>query len=89
MTVLTKTRIVLYQSASEEENEKALEILHELEEKKGIEIAIAPYSQMLDRFFVFPAIDTPEGFKRSGLSSISKYVKKVLEGSNGNGNGKK
>ncbi len=92
MPTATKTRIVLYQSGVESENQRALDILQELEEKKGFEVAVAPYAKMLDKFFVFPAIDTPEGFKHSGLASIEKYVRKVLEGSNGNGgngNGKK
>ena len=83
MPSTTKKIIIFYQSASEELNNRALEALSKLEER-GVEVRIASYCEMLEKFFHFPAInvgaeDPKTSFKHSGIDSIERYVKKELD----------
>ncbi len=78
MQTTAKQVIVLYQSASEKLNNRALDALSKLEER-GAKVRIALYCEILDKYFHFPAIDVgaedPEtSFKHSGIDSILRYV---------------
>lgn len=84
MPIASKQIVILYQSGNEKLNDKALMMLSKLEERGDVEVRIASWCPMLEKYFHFPAIEVgaenPEtSFKRSGIDSILGFVDKELQ----------